>query len=84
MEGPPPKRKARPAGHQNALTLTQSSAANNGANGATAQFRIEREALWHALAVQHEQRRLMLAALQSINSKLAALLDIAMRKGGLP
>jgi hypothetical protein len=52
-------------------------------NGAIAQFRKEREALWHALAVQHQQRALMLATLEAINSKLAALLDIAMRKGGL-
>ena len=81
MDGPAEKRKARLACHRNAPILVQSSAANNGAKPAPAQ---EREALWHALAVQHQQRALMLAALEAINAKLAALLDIAMRKGGLP
>jgi|Kansoi300Nextera_1026150.scaffolds.fasta_scaffold80141_1 hypothetical protein len=52
--------------------------------GAITRFQTEREALWHALAVQHQQRSLILTALESIDAKLAALLDIAMRKGGLP
>jgi hypothetical protein len=52
MDGPPPKKKARPACHQNALTL-QSSSANNGANGAFPQFRKE-----HALIWKHEVERL--------------------------
>ena len=38
----PEKRKARPV-HQNALSLTQLSAPNNGANGAALQIRRERE-----------------------------------------
>jgi hypothetical protein len=41
--GPPHKRKARPAYRQNALALTQSSAANNGTHRAIAQFRKEQE-----------------------------------------
>jgi hypothetical protein len=36
----------------------------------------------HALAVQHQQRAMMLEALESLNAKLDALIDLAMRKGG--
>ena len=35
--------------------------------------------MWHQLAVQHEQRRLILAELQSINAKLAILVDAMLR-----
>jgi hypothetical protein len=54
---------------------------DHGTKTASAQ---EQDVLWQQLAVQHEQRRLILDALEAINSKLAALLDIAMRKGTLP
>ena len=90
MDGPPHKRKARPACHQNALTLTQSSAANNGANGAIAQFpvreerklpAITQERFWHERAVEHQQRLLIIGLLASIDSKLELLLQQQSTKG---
>jgi hypothetical protein len=42
-------------------------------------FQTEREALWHALAVQHQQRALILDGLQSINAKLKILVDAVLR-----
>jgi hypothetical protein len=57
--------------------------ANNGAGSPILQTREpEREILMHALAVQHQQRAMMLEGLQSLNAKLDALMDLAMRKGG--
>jgi hypothetical protein len=64
------------------ITRTYQTSKATQANGVTAQK--EREAMWHALAVQHQQRLMMLNCLESINRKLDALLDIALSKGGLP
>jgi hypothetical protein len=79
LAGPPGNEQGRSLGGHAQIDCSPDSDTDR----AIAQFQTEREALWHALAVQHQQRALILESLQSINSKLAALLDIAMRKGGL-
>jgi hypothetical protein len=83
MEGPPHKRKARPACHQNAPILTQSSAANNGTDATIGQLEREQRKLpditqdrfWHARAVEHQQRLLIIRLLASIDRKLELLLE---------
>ncbi len=79
MDDPPENVKAA----RRRPSQSKTFCANNGVGSPILQTRqTEREILMHALAVQHQQRAMMLEALQSLNAKLEALIDLAMRKGG--